>query len=127
MRFFLVFLCFFLFLKCTYQKSYKFKNYLVGEWRIDNPTLQSFIRFDEDGKTTYYFNRYSYQLDSLAQIGKWSLDEIRKGMKIDTFIVTIDKQPKKTIFQFLPLDNDRIKVIDEGGQTFFTRIKKSKF
>ena len=113
-----------MFLKCTYQKSYKFKNYLVGEWRIDNPTLQSFIRFEEDGKTTYYFNRYSYQLDSLAQIGKWSLDEIRKGMKIDTFIVTIDKQPKKTIFQFLPLDNDRIKVIDEGGQTFFTRIKK---
>lgn len=111
-------------LKCTYQKSYKFKNYLVGEWRIDNPTLQSFIRFEEDGKTTYYFNRYSYQLDSLAQIGKWSLDEIRKGMKIDTFIVTIDKEPKKTIFQFLPLDNDRIKVIDEGGQTFFTRIKK---
>ena len=127
MRFYLVFFCFFLLLKCTYQKSYKFKNYLVGEWRIDNPTLQSFIRFEEDGKTTYYFNRYSYQLDSLAQIGKWSLDEIRKGMKIDTFIVTIDKQPKKTIFQFLPLDNDRIKVIDEGGQTFFTRIKKSKF
>ncbi len=124
MRFFLVFLCFFLLLKCNYQKSYKFKNYLVGEWRIDNPTLQSFIRFEENGKTTYYFNRYSYQLDSLAQIGKWSLDEIRKGMKIDTFIVTIDKQPKKTIFQFLPLDNDRIKVIDEGGQTFFTHIKK---
>lgn len=124
MRFYLVFFCFFLFLKCTYQKSYKFKNYLVGEWRIDNPTLQSFIRFEEDGKTTYYFNRYSYQLDSLAQIGKWSLDEIRKGMKIDTFIVTIDKEPKKTIFQFLPLDKDRIKVIDEGGQTFLTRIKK---
>ena len=111
--------------KCTNQKSNKFKSYLVGEWRIDNPTLQSFIRFEENGKTTYYFNRYSYQLDSLAQIGKWNLDEIRKGREIDTFIVTIDKKPKKTVFRFLPLDKNRIKVIDEGGQTFFTRIEKN--
>ena len=125
MRLILFFLSLILSVKCTNQKSNKFKSYLVGEWRIDNPTLQSFIRFEENGKTIYYFNRYSYQLDSLAQIGKWNLDEIRKGREIDTFIVTIDKQPKKTVFRFLPLDKNRIKVIDEGGQTFFTRIEKN--
>ena len=125
MRLILFFLSLILSVKCTNQKSNKFKSYLVGEWRIDNPTLQSFIRFEENGKTTYYFNRYSYQLDSLAQIGKWNLDEIRKGREIDTFIVTIDKQPKKTVFRFLPLDKNRIKVIDERGQTFFTRIEKN--
>ena len=125
MRLILFFLSLILSVKCTNQKSNKFKSYLVGEWRIDNPTLQSFIRFEENGMTTYYFNRYSYQLDSLAQIGKWNLDEIRKGREIDTFIVTIDKQPRKTVFRFLPLDKNRIKVIDEGGQTFFTRIEKN--
>ena len=125
MRFILFFLSLILSIRCTNQKSNKFKSYLFGDWRIDNPTLQSFIRFEENGKTTYYFHRYSYQLDSLAQIGKWNLDEIRKGREIDTFIVTIDKQPKKTVFRFLPLDKNRIKVIDEGGQTFFTRIEKN--
>jgi hypothetical protein len=70
-------------------------------------------------------NRYSYQLDSLAQIGKWSLNEIKKGKYTDTFMVSIDKQPQKTIFQFIVIDQDKIKVIDEQGQTFFTRIQKN--
>lgn len=110
---------------CMNQKSRQFKNYLIGDWRIENPTLQSVIRFEESGKTTYFMNQYSYQLDSLAQIGKWSLDEIRKGKYTDTFIVSIDKQPQKTIFQFIAIDQDKIKVIDEQGQTFFTRIQKN--
>ena len=110
---------------CMNQKSHQFKNYLIGDWRIENPTLQSVIRFEKSGKTTYFMNQYSYQLDSLAQIGKWSLDEIRKGKYTDTFIVSIDKQPQKTIFQFIAIDQDKIKVIDEQGQTFFTRIQKN--
>jgi hypothetical protein len=107
------------------QKSRQFKNYLIGDWRIENPTLQSVIRFEKSGKTTYFMNQYSYQLDSLAEIGKWSLDEIRKGKYTDTFIVSIDKQPQKTIFQFIAIDQDKIKVIDEQGKTFFTRIQKN--
>lgn len=110
---------------CMNQKSHQFKNYLIGDWRIENPTLQSVIRFEKSGKTTYFMNQYSYQLDSLAEIGKWSLDEIRKGKYTDTFIVSIDKQPQKTIFQFIAIDQDKIKVIDEQGQTFFTRIQKN--
>jgi hypothetical protein len=110
---------------CMNKKSRQFKDYLIGDWRIENPTLQSVIRFEESGKTTYFMNRYSYQLDSLAQIGKWSLDEIRKGKYTDTFIVSIDKQPQKTIFQFIAIDQDKIKVIDEQGKTFFTRIQKN--
>ena len=104
------------------QKSRQFNEYLIGEWRIENPILQSFIRFEENGKTTYYLNQFSYRLDSLAETGKWSLNEIRKGTQTDTFVVTIDKQPQKTIFQFVPLNNDRMKVIDPKVQTFFTRI-----
>ncbi|MDC0514389.1 hypothetical protein OAN99_01055 [Flavobacteriaceae bacterium] len=107
------------------QKSRQFKNYLIGDWTIENPTLQSFIRFEENGKTTYFMNRYSYQLDSLAETGKWSLDEIRKGKYTDTFMVSIDKQPQKTIFQLIAVDKDKIKVFDEQGQTFFTRIQKN--
>ena len=52
-------------------------------------------------------------------------DIVMPEREIDTFMVTIDKQPKKTVFRFLPLDKNRIKVIDEGGQTFFTRIEKN--
>jgi hypothetical protein len=125
MRFFLVVFSVISLTGCMNQKSRQFKNYLIGDWTIENPTLQSFIRFEENGKTTYFMNRYSYQLDSLAQTGKWSLDEIRKGKYTDTFMVSIDKQPQKTIFQLIAVDKDKIKVFDEQGQTFFTRIQKN--
>lgn len=125
MRFLLVVFSVICLTGCMNQKSRQFKNYLIGDWRIENPTLQSVIRFEKSGKTTYFMNQYSYQLDSLAEIGKWSLDEIRKGKYTDTFIVSIDKQPQKTIFQFIAIDQGKIKVIDEQGQTFFTRIQKN--
>ena len=125
MRFFLVVFSVICLTGCMNQKSRQFKNYLIGDWTIENPTLQSFIRFEENGKTTYFMNRYSYQLDSLAETGKWSLDEIRKGKYTDTFVVSIDKQPQKTIFQLIAVDQDKIKVFDEQGQTFFTRIQKN--
>lgn len=125
MRFYLVVFSVISLTGCMNQKSRQFKNYLIGDWTIENPTLQSFIRFEENGKTTYFMNRYSYQLDSLAETGKWSLDEIRKGKYTDTFVVSIDKQPQKTIFQLIAVDQDKIKVFDEQGQTFFTRIQKN--
>ena len=125
MRFLLVVFSVICLTGCMNQKSRQFKNYLIGDWRIENPTLQSVIRFEKSGKTTFFMNQYSYQLDSLAEIGKWSLDEIRKGKYTDTFIVSIDKQPQKTIFQFIAIDQDKIKVIDEQGKTFFTRIQKN--
>ena len=125
MRFFLVVFSVISLTGCMNQKSRQFKNYLIGDWTIENPTLQSFIRFEENGKTTYFMNRYSYQLDSLAETGKWSLDEIRKGKYTDTFMVSIDKQPQKTIFQLIAVDKNKIKVFDEQGQTFFTRIQKN--
>ncbi|MGB1454940.1 MAG: hypothetical protein ACPG7A_05695 [Flavobacteriaceae bacterium] len=86
--------------------------------------MQSFIRFEDNGKTTFYLNRYSYKLDSLAEYGDWLLKEIKKGAVRDTFVVQIDKRPQQTTFQFIPIDQQRIKVIDERGQTFFTRIEK---
>jgi hypothetical protein len=58
---------------CVSPKSSQFTNYLVGDWRIENPSMQSFIRFEENGKTTFYLNRYSYKLDSLAEYGDWLL------------------------------------------------------
>ena len=125
MRFYLVVFSVISLTGCMNQKSRQFKNYLIGDWTIENPTLQSFIRFEENGKTTYFMNRYSYQLDSLAETGKWSLDEIRKGKYTDTFVVSIDKQPQKTIFQLIAVDQDKIKVFDKQGQTFFTRIQKN--
>ena len=111
---------------CVSSKSRQFKNYLVGDWRIENPSMQSFIRFEENGKTTFYLNRYSYKLDSLAEYGDWRLKEIKKGAVRDTFVVQIDKRPQQTTFQFIPIDQQRIKVIDERGQTFFTRIEKNQ-
>ena len=70
-------------------------------------------------------NRYSYQLDSLSQMGKWSLDKIQKGNITDTFTVTIDNQSRKILFHFIAVDENKIKVIDDGGQVFFTRIRKT--
>ena len=111
---------------CVNTTSRQFKNYLLGDWRIENPILQSFIRFEENGNTTFYMNQYSYKLDSLAERGSWSLSEIKNGAVRDTFIIQIDKKPQKTIFQFIPIDQQRIKVIDEKGHTFFTRIDKNQ-
>ena len=73
---------------------------------------------------TYFLNQFSYRLDSLAETGKWELIEIRKGREVDTFIVNIIKKPQNTVFKFIPADKNRIKVIDDIGQTFFTRTKK---
>ena len=124
MRFLLTFFSIILVTGCLNQKSRQFNEYLIGEWRIENPILQSFIRFEENGKTTYYLNQFSYRLDSLAETGKWELIEIRKGREVDTFIVKIDKKPQNTVFKFIPVDKNRIKVVDDIGQTFFTRTKK---
>ena len=124
MRYFAIFLSVFFTTGCMNQKENKFKDFLVGEWRIENPVLQSFIRFEENGKTTYYFNQFSYRLDSLAEIVKWKLNEIRRGKEIDTFIVKIEKKPQNTVFKFIPVDKDRIKVMEDIKHTFFTRMKK---
>lgn len=124
MRYFVIFFSIAFVTGCMNQKENKFKDFLVGEWRIENPEHQSFIRFEGNGKTTYFFNQFSYRLDSLAQIGKWELIEIRKGREVDTFIVNIIKKPQNTVFKFIPADKNRIKVIDDIGQTFFTRTKK---
>ena len=121
MRFFFIFFCFTL-SSCLNLGSYKFKKYLVGDWRIENPTLQSFVTFEENGRITYYFNRYTYELDSLAEIGQWKIDEIKKGKSIDTFIVTVDKKPQKTTFKMIAFDKDKLKVVDDQGHVFFTRI-----
>ncbi|MDB4267673.1 hypothetical protein N9855_01930 [Flavobacteriaceae bacterium] len=67
------------------NSSSAFKEFIVGDWQIENPTLQSFIRFNNQGKVTFYFNRFSYEKDSLAEYGKWRLKEIKKGVGIDTF------------------------------------------
>tara|TARA_X000001036_G_scaffold379890_1_gene370981 strand:- start:855 stop:1232 length:378 start_codon:yes stop_codon:yes gene_type:complete len=124
MRYFVIFFSIAFVTGCMNQKKNKFKDFLVGEWRIENPEHQSFIRFEENGKTTYFLNQFSYQLDSLTETGKWELIEIRKGIEVDTFIVNIDKKPQNTVFKFIPADKNRIKVIDDIGQTFFTRTKK---
>ena len=71
MRYFVIFFSFALVTGCINQKENKFKDFLVGDWRIENPELQSFIRFEGNGKTTYFLNQFSYRLDSLAQTGKW--------------------------------------------------------
>jgi len=99
-----------------------FKNYITGDWRIENPTLQSFIRFDPNGKTTYFLNRYSYELDTLAEYGSWHLKDIYKGVSLDTFVVEIIKKPQNTEFKFLILEQNRIRVLDEAGETLFTRV-----
>ncbi len=124
MRYFVIFFFIAFVAGCMNQKENKFKDFLVGEWRIENPQHQSFIRFEGNGKTTYFLNQFSYRLDSLAETGKWKLSEIRKGSEVDTFIVKINKKPRNTVFKFIPVDKDRIKVMDDIGQTFFTRIKK---
>ena len=107
---------------CLNSKSKDFKNYITGDWRIENPTLQSFIRFDPNGKTTYFLNRYSYELDTLAEYGSWHLKDIYKGVSIDTFVVEIIKKPQNTEFKFLILEQNRIRVLDEAGETLFTRF-----
>ena len=124
MRYFVIFFSIAFVTGCMNQKENKFKDFLIGEWRIENPEHQSFIRFEGNGKTTYFFNEFSYRLDSLTETGKWELIEIRKGREVDTFIVNIIKKPQNTVFKFIPADKNRIKVIDDIGQTIFTRTKK---
>nr|AOE08482.1 hypothetical protein [uncultured bacterium] len=113
---------FFLFC-CNGSKVRKFQNRLSGDWKIENPTLQSFIRFDERGNVTYFFNSFSYEKDSLAEYGKWKLKEIHVGYSKDTFEIEILKKPTNTIFKIIFDSTDKIKVMDDLGSTFFTRVK----
>ena len=105
------------------NSSSAFKEFIVGDWQIENPTLQSFIRFNNQGKVTFYFNRFSYEKDSLAEYGKWRLKEIKKGVGIDTFLVEIEKKPSNTLFKMLIVNENKLKIIDDLGYTLFTRLE----
>jgi len=105
------------------NSSSAFKEFIVGDWQIENPTLQSFIRFNNQGKVTFYFNRFSYEKDSLAEYGKWRLKEIKKGVGIDTFLVELEKKPSNTLFKMLIVNENKLKIIDDLGHTLFTRLE----
>lgn len=105
------------------NSSSAFKEFIVGDWQIENPTLQSFIRFNNQGKVTFYFNRFSYEKDSLAEYGKWRLKEIKKGVGIDTFLVELEKKPSNTLFKMLIVNENKLKIIDDSGYTLFTRLE----
>ncbi|MBT3543189.1 hypothetical protein N9866_00020 [Flavobacteriaceae bacterium] len=105
------------------NSSSAFKEFIVGDWQIENPTLQSFIRFNNQGKVTFYFNRFSYEKDSLAEYGKWRLKEIKKGVGIDTFLVELEKKPSNTLFKMLIVNENKLKIIDDLGYTLFTRLE----
>lgn len=105
------------------NSSSAFKEFIVGDWQIENPTLQSFIRFNNQGKVTFYFNRFSYEKDSLAEYGKWRLKEIKKGVSIDTFLVELEKKPSNTLFKMLIVNENKLKIIDDLGYTLFTRLE----
>jgi len=108
---------------CCSNSSSAFKEFIVGDWQIENPTLQSFIRFNNQGKVTFYFNRFSYEKDSLAEYGKWRLKEIKKGVGIDTFLVELEKKPSNTLFKMLIVNENKLKIIDDLGYTLFTRLE----
>ena len=105
------------------NSSSAFKEFIVGDWQIENPTLQSFIRFNNQGKVTFYFNRFSYEKDSLAEYGKWRLKEIKKGVGIDTFLVELEKKPSNTLFKMLIVNENKLKIINDLGYTLFTRLE----
>ncbi|MDA9365693.1 hypothetical protein N9R00_01940 [Flavobacteriaceae bacterium] len=105
------------------NSSSAFKEFIVGDWQIENPTLQSFIRFNNQGKVTFYFNRFSYEKDSLAEYGKWRLKEIKKGVGIDTFLIELEKKPSNTLFKMLIVNENKLKIIDDLGYTLFTRLE----
>lgn len=108
---------------CTTNKSQQFKNHILGDWRIDNPAVQAFVRFEDKGETTYYYNRYSYDLDSLAEYGDWKLNKIIKGVETDTFQVEVDRKIEKIVFNFIVVDQNRLKMIDiNGNATYFSRV-----
>jgi hypothetical protein len=108
---------------CTANKTQQFKNYILGDWRIDTPSAQAFIRFEDKGKTTYFYNRYSYDLDSLAEYGDWKLNRIKKGVETDTFQLVVDRKIGKIVFNFLVVDKNRLKMIDKNGKaTYFNRV-----
>lgn len=123
MRFLFILVLSVLILSSCSNSSSAFKEFIVGDWQIENPTLQSFIRFNNQGKVTFYFNRYSYEKDSLAEYGKWRLKEIKKGVGIDTFLVELEKKPSNTIFKMLIVNENKLKIIDDLGNTLFTRLE----
>ena len=123
MRFLLILVLSVLILSSCSNSSSAFKEFIVGDWQIENPTLQSFIRFNNQGKVTFYFNRFSYEKDSLAEYGKWRLKEIKKGVGIDTFLVELEKKPSNTLFKMLIVNENKLKIIDDLGYTLFTRLE----
>lgn len=116
--------CFFLFfihLSCVNSSEKILKNYLIGTWRIENPTMQSFIKFKKDGRATYFFNRYSLQLDTLSEHGKWEVSFTRKKTLKDTFMLHIIKK-NNIVFKAIILDSIHFLTFEKKIKTRLTRI-----
>ena len=97
------------------------KKYLIGTWRIENPNLQSFIQFKKNGDAIYYFNQYSFKLDSLKERGVWEVAFLEKKSLKDTFLITILSKNKITLKSQI-LDSTHFLIFEEGRKTRFTRI-----
>ena len=100
----------------------KIQTYLIGSWRIENPNLQSFIQFNQNGKANYYFNRHSFEKDTLSESGRWEIDIGNNQSLTDTFQIRIFLKNKIT-FHAVIQDSLRFMTLEKGHTTRFTRLK----
>jgi TonB-dependent SusC/RagA subfamily outer membrane receptor len=73
------------------------------------------------GDAIYYFNQYSFKLDSLKERGVWEVAFLEKKSLKDTFLITILSKNKITLKSQI-LDSTHFSIFEEGRKTRFTRI-----
>lgn len=111
-----------LFICCVTSVNH-FDEVLIGSWRIENPSGQSFVRFKKNGDVFFYFDRYRFEKDSLVEKGEWQLEQpIPKTIK-DTLKIKLTTQKGIHALNFVIESQNRLKNIGHKTNVFYGRME----
>ena len=112
---------FFLFAIYIHACDSDINNFFLGTWRIENPSLQSFIIFKPNGDALYYANRISYLKYTLVTKGTWDWSYKNQKRK-DTLLLKI-KGNDYFLFEILVLGPNKLKAIENQNSVYFSRVE----
>lgn len=111
-----------LFICCVTSVNH-FEKVLIGSWRIENPSGQSFVRFKKNGDVFFYFDRYRFEKDSLVEKGGWQMEQpIAKTIK-DTLKIKLTTQKGIHALNFVIESQNRLKNIGHKTNVFYSRME----
>ncbi len=112
----------FAFLSCSERSAVNFQ--LLGTWRIENPSGQAFVRFQNQGKVVFYANRFRLEHDSLQEYGQWTYKTPQPQSLKDTIRIKITTKKGAMELKFLMESPDRLKQFKQKGSVYYNRMNE---